>query len=269
MPNRGLRLLVPVALAALLAAACSATAGSGGGGPGAAAGPAGSGPAAAAEARPTPGAAREGITVVGTGRITGRPDTLRATVGVDVERPTVQEALDAANRATEETLEALRSAGVAEEDIATTEFSVRPRHREGPDDRPEIRGYTVTNLVEVTIRDLSVAGETLDAAVEAAGDAARVRGLRFSLEDNQELLSQAREAAFAEARAKAEQYAQLSGGSLGSLVSLTETAGDQPPPVPFAGDVARGEAAAPAARPPIEPGTQEVIVRVTATWSLR
>lgn len=251
------RLLVPAGLLALVAAGCS-------GSPVAGTARDGTAPLAARVAGGGAGYAPEGITVVGTGRVTGRPDTLRATVGVEVERARVEEALAAANAAAEAVLGALRSAGVADEDVRTTEVSVHPRHRERPGGEPEVRGYAVTNLVAVTIRDLTAAGDVLDAAVSAAGDAARVHGVGFTLEDNQELLERARESAFADARAKAEQYASLAGGSLGALVSLSETTADRPPVHTFAEDVAAEPRAL-----PLQPGTQEVVVQVTATWALR
>lgn len=214
----------------------------------------------------------EGITVIGTGRISGEPDTLRATVGVEVERPSVEEALNAANAAAGQVTSALREQGVEEQDIQTTEFSVRPRFAEppmqpapgGPQGESEIRGYVVTNLVEVKIRDLERVGEVLQAAVEAGGNAARVRGVRFTLEDNEELLQAAREAAFADARKRANHYAELADRELGPLVSLSEAVESEPPPRPAEGAAAAG---AEAQAVPVMPGEEEVTVRITAVWA--
>ncbi|MGI8574614.1 MAG: SIMPL domain-containing protein [Egibacteraceae bacterium] len=207
----------------------------------------------------------EGITVVGTGRVSGVPDTLRVTVGVAVQRPEIQQALDAANSAATDLLAALADAGIDETDVATAEFSVQPRYEEqepGEND-PVVRGYEVRNLVDVTVRDLDRAGEVLGTAVEAAGDAARVQGVRFDLEDNGALLQSARERAFAEARAKAEQYAQLAGRELGSLISLREQAASAPQAEEFAARMA-DEAAV-----PLQPGSEEVSVSLVAVWALR
>lgn len=208
-----------------------------------------------------------GITVEGSGRITGQPDTLTATVGVEVERPTVQEALDAGNTGAQQVIDAVTGAGVADEDIQTARFEVHPRydHRPGQDE-PEIRGYLVTNMLEVRIRDVDAAGEVLAAATEAGGGDARVQGIRFSLEDNEALVAQARERAFADARGRAEDYAQLAGRELGALVSVDETFTPSPPSEQFAGEMALDDAEA--AGVPVRPGEQEVEVRVTTVWSL-
>ena len=215
----------------------------------------------------------EGITVIGTGRISGKPDTLRATVGVEVERPSVEEALGTANAAAGRVISAARELGVEERDIQTTEFSVNPRFDEppvppepaGPQGESEIRGYVVTNLVEVKIRDLDRVGDVLQAAVEAGGDAARVRGVSFALEDNEGLLEAARGAAFADARQKAEHYAGLADRGLGPLVSLSEAVESDPSRIPYEGADAEGAAAEAI---PVMPGEAEVSVRITVVWAL-
>lgn len=90
-----------------------------------------------AAAGPAPASsARDGITVVGRGRVAGEPDTLRATVGVHVVRPDVDEAFTAASTAADQVVTALREHGVSEEDIQTREFSVRPEREARPDQAP-------------------------------------------------------------------------------------------------------------------------------------
>lgn len=207
-----------------------------------------------------------GITVVGTGRVTGQPDTLTTTLGVEVERRSVDGAVTEANDAAQRIIDAIVAAGVAEEDVQTREFSIQPRYdhpRQGP---PVLRGYVATNVVEATLRDIDRAGAVLTAATDAGGDAARVRNVRFSLEDNQALLEAARERAFEDARARAEQYAQLAGRDLGRLISLSEHRSAAPPPEPFRGPTAADAAGGRAV--PIQPGQEEVRVEVTVVWAL-
>lgn len=220
---------------------------------------------AGAAAQPAQAGVADGVTVTGLGRAAGVPDTLRAVVGVELVREDVETALREANAAAEAVVRALREHGVAEQDVRTMEFSVRPRrvHEPGPGGAPRIEGYVVRNLVEATIRDVEQAGDVLGAVVEAGGDAARVEHVRFALEDDAAQLEAAREAAFEDARAKAEQLAELAGRSLGPLVGVTELGGTgPPPPVPLPEEAARGGAV------PLEPGSQEVDVRIQATWEL-
>lgn len=238
----------------LLATACTGT------GAGEGTGADATGVAAAGTAGPG-GAAMDGVTVTGAGEATGEPDVLSATVGVEVERDDVQQALDDANAATEQVLAALDDAGVAEQDRQTRDFAVRPAF--GPEGQEG--GYTVVNLVEATVRDVDRVGEVLEAAVAAGGDDARVQGVRFDLEDDRDQLAAAREAAVADARASAEQYAELAGVELGELLAIDDRSVSSPR---RAGgeEMAMDDAAA--SPVPIEPGERAVVVQVTARWSL-
>lgn len=249
----GVRLFGSVGLlvVVLLVAGCSA----GQGAPAVAVQPEGGGVPAAAQ----------GVTVTGVGRVSGEPDVLWVTVGVEVAAARVQQAVDDANAAADQVLTALRGSGVADEDIQTREFSVQPEYRYPDNAPPEVTGYRVSNLAEAKVRDLARVGEVLSAAVGSGGSAARVHGVSFALEDNEALLEEARAAALAQARTKAEQYAALAGHQLGELVSVEEATSEVPPPVPFAAEEAA--AAAGGSPIPIAPGQQEVAVSVTAVWS--
>ena len=88
-------------------------------------------------------------------------------------------------------------------------------------------GYTVNNTVTVKLHDISKAGATIDAATNAGGNDVVVQGVAFSLEDNKELLSQARDQAYADAKAKAEQFGELSGRGLGEAQAISETVNPQ------------------------------------------
>jgi hypothetical protein len=208
----------------------------------------------------------QGITVSGLGRVTGKPDVLRVTVGVSVTAETVQAALDAANTAADALMGALREKGVAEGDTRTRDFSVSPEFRYPQGGAPVISGYTVRNTVEAKIRDITRAGEVLTAVVQAGGNAARIEGVGFALEDNVTLLEQARKAAFEDARAKATQYARLADRPLGALLSVTEASTTLPSPVPV--DERAAGAQNPSAPVPIAPGEQEVSISLTAVWAL-
>lgn len=211
----------------------------------------------------------DGITVTGVGEVTGRPDVLRATIGVEVTDDSVQAAMETASERAEAVTAALQDAGVAAEDIQTEDVTVRRARPERPPEpgaapAPEERPYVAENRLDVRIRDVDGAGQVLQAAVDAGGDAARLRGVRFDVEDDDELLADARERAFADARDKAEQYARLAGRELGALQALREGRATSPGPGPFPDEAA----AAPHAAVPVEPGTERLVVRVTAVWSL-
>jgi uncharacterized protein YggE len=196
-----------------------------------------------------------GISVTGMGEVTGTPDTVEVDLGVSVLGETVDQATATAAERAEAVIAALTSNGVAEEDITTTDYSIYPEY-DYSGNQERLVGYRVTNTVRAKIRDLATTGTVLDATTAAGGDEARVSGLRFSLEDNAELVSAAREAAWADALAKATQLADLSGQTLGAATSITETVSTPPVPIPYAADAAGAERVT----TPIEPGTSAVTI---------
>ena len=57
--------------------------------------------------------------------------------------------------------------------------------------------------------------------------------MNYSIEDDSQLVKDARARAFNDAKDRAEQYAQLSGLNLGKVISISEVAGSTPPvPMP-------------------------------------
>jgi len=205
-----------------------------------------------------------GISVSGMGEVTGTPDTVEVDLGVSVLGETVDQAASTAAERAESLIAALTSNGVAEEDITTTDYSIYPEY-DYSGNQERLVGYRVNNTVRAKIRDLDTTGTVLDAATAAAGDEARVSGLRFSLEDNADLVAAAREAAWDDALAKATQLAELSGQTLGAATSITETVSIPPVPIPYATDAAGAERAT----TPIEPGTSAVTITLQVEFGFQ
>ena len=204
------------------------------------------------------------IAVSGTGEVTGTPDTLIIDLGVQVLRPSVSEATGDASRLAQAVIDALKANGVAEKDIQTTNYSIYPEY-DYRNDNQVLRGYRVSNTVSAKIRDLDKAGEVIDAATAAGGNDAVVNGIRFDLEANGPLITSAREAAWNDAKAKAEQLAALAEVRLGKAVSISEVSSPSQPPILYA--EARAEAAFDAATP-IQAGEASVSVVVTVKFAI-
>ena len=213
----------------------------------------------------TAAAAGDTVSVQGTGTVQGVPDRMNATFAVHATRGSVQDALDAVARDAQKVVSALRHAGVGNNDMRTTDLELYPHYNNsgGRD------GYDASESVTATFHDLGSAGRHISATVAAAGNAATVNGLSFDLSSDTKLLSQARSAAFADAKARAQQYAELSGRSLGPVRHVTESivSADTPQPQFYKGaDLAAGGASAPV---PVRAGQQPVTVIVTVVWQLR
>lgn len=165
------------------------------------------------------------ITVVGEGKVTIQPDIARAQIGVEVVKTSVKEASDANKAALEAVLAALKAQGIADEDIQTSGFSIFAERygTDGPLPEEQVN-YRVSNNVSVVIRELDKVGAILDAAIEAGAN--NIYGIEFSLEDPSTFESEARQSAIADARAKAEELAELNGVTAGDVVSVSEVIGN-------------------------------------------
>lgn len=203
-----------------------------------------------------------GITVTGAAEVRAAPDVLVVTLGVEAIAPRASEARARASEAMVRLLAVLREAGVQARDTQTASVSLQPNYDYNSSEGRTLRGYTAAQSVTVTLRDLERSGETIDAALEAAGDAARMNGLRFGFSNPADLLLRARREAVADARFRAETYAAAAGVALGEVLSIVEAAEPGVRPVP------RGMLEAKAMAAPIESGEEGVTSSVVVHFSL-
>jgi uncharacterized protein YggE len=197
------------------------------------------------------------ITVVGTGQVKGTPDVADVSIGVSARGQSAGEALSTANDRAAKVIAALKDAGVADDDVQTSGLSIQPVF-----DDEVVTAYEVSNTVDARLREIPKVGEVLDAAARVAGDEVRLHGISFTVDDDSELLSMARERAVKRARTQAEQLAAAAGVELGDVVSIDEGA----VAIPYA---SRGVAEDAAASVPVEPGSQTLSLSATVVYEIR
>ena len=103
------------------------------------------------------------LTVTGSASVTLTADYVRVSVGVSTTAATVEEASTLNNASIHAVIAALKEAGVAEEDIATSNYSVHAEYDYASGSQ-QLAGYNVTNQLSVIIRDMEHIGATLDKA---------------------------------------------------------------------------------------------------------
>jgi uncharacterized protein YggE len=213
----------------------------------------------ASAASSTDGARTRTITGTATGKVEGVPDTLTVTLGVESRGESAQAALaQNAERATR-VIAALKAAGVATEDLQTSQLSLNPTF----DRQGRINGYSVSNMVTAKTHDVVNGGKVVDAAAAQAGDDIRVQGVSLSIEDTGKLVAAARADAVERARTQARQLAKAADVALGPVEKIIERRPDAfNPTLGFAAD------AQSAAKSPIEAGTQELTVDVTVVFAI-
>jgi uncharacterized protein YggE len=202
------------------------------------------------------------ITTTGEGAVTVSPDLAVATAGVTTEAKTPREAADANTRTMNAVVAAAVQAGIPENDVRTARFSIYPVHSQKTrDGAPQVSGYRAINQVQVKVRDIVKVGELLDQLLSAG--ATNIAGVEFSVSNPTPRLDEARNAAFAEAKRKAELYARAASAQVGRAVAISEGEADAPRPMAF-----RAAAAGSPAPPPIAAGEETLRVQVTVTFEL-
>jgi uncharacterized protein YggE len=202
------------------------------------------------------------ITVNGTGTITIEPDSAVISLGVTVTGESLVQAQQDSATKMQTVLNTLKDANVPADLIQTTSYSINVINEF--DDKGNLKGvsgYQVNNQVDATITDLDGLGKLIDDLV--ANGANSINGIQFMTSDATEALSQARLLAVADAKAKATELAKAAGGTLGEVISITESSIG-------AGPIAKGsyEAADMAGSTPIQTGSLQIQISVTITYGL-
>jgi uncharacterized protein YggE len=205
-----------------------------------------------------------GITVSGEGRVSVRPDIALVNVGVEVTAPTVAEARAQAAEAMQRLQDAVKAAGVEDADIRTQYFNIYPQYVYSENEAPRIAAFTVNNQVELKVRNIDVASEVLDSAIEAGGDAVRVNGISFTVEDPESFLADARRVAIENAKERAQVLADAAGVTLGAARSISESSSSGEI-YPYARDAAAGVGGAPS---PVNAGEQELTLTVYVVFDI-
>lgn len=220
--------------------------------------------AAQAPIAAAPGAATpETVSVSGTGRVELTPDRATFTLGVQTMGPTVAGALQENNARVAAIIAALKRLGAGDREIRTSQVSIYPQQEAAGGRAPKVVGYQVSNSITVAREDPASVGKFLQAAVDAGANT--VSGVSFTVSDPARGRDVALQAAFADARAKAEVLARAAGRTLGRAIAIAEGTGVRPPvPLPYA-----QAAAVRAAEVPIEAGSQEVSFTVSVVFELR
>jgi hypothetical protein len=223
-------------------------------------------PLAAAAAQtpslPAPVISGTRLDVVTTGEVMRVPDVARITAGVVTTAPTATAALEQNAAQMASVRAALRRAGIADRDIQTSSINLHPDYRH--DERgsnPQIIGYRASNEVMVKFRDIASTGKILDALV--AQGANQISGPMLSIDKPEQALDEARLAALAAARMRAELYARAAGKKVGRILTISEAGGG---PMPMGRMMAQAASARDSTS--IDPGEQSVAITLAVSFEL-
>lgn len=217
------------------------------------------------------------ITVSGEGKSSATPDIAKISFTVQESAADVKSAQDAATKKANDAIAAMKDAGIADKDVTTSNYNVSPQYSNSVQPctpgvyctqvtSNKIIGYQVSESVEVTVRDVSKAGDVV-AKLGALG-VQNISGPNFTFDDNNGVLNDARANAIQNAHDKAVELAKELGVSLSDVVSYTDQNGGYPYPMYDKAISASGSGVA-APTPNLPVGEQQQTVSVQVTYRIK
>ena len=170
------------------------------------------------------------ISVSKTGTVYIKPDLAVVTITTTTEAKTADAAINKNNEKSSAIKELLKQQGIEEKDIKTVGYNVYPRYEYIKSEdltssyvggKRTLAGYEATESLEVKIRQMDKIGEITTGAVTAGAD--DVGSLSFTVENMDNVKSQARSQAIANAKTEAQTIANSLGVQLGKIVGFNES----------------------------------------------
>ena len=206
--------------------------------------------AVVANAQVTTTLARRTISTTGTATVAATPDKANVDLGVTTQAVTAQDAAGQNANQVSSVLNAIRGVLGPNAVIKTISYTLNATYNNSG----AIVGYVASNVVDVTLTDLSLIGRTIDAGI--GGGANRVQSISFGLQNPDPVQTQALKNAAASALTQAKTIASGLGVSVGNVLQASQ-GGSISPPISFA------PTAGAAATTPIEPGAIQVSASVS------
>ncbi len=215
------------------------------------------------------------IDVSGQGEAFAIPDTATESFTVEQKASTVHEAQATVTKKVNDVIAFLKSSGIAEKDIKTTNYSAYPEQSSPvpcysqvcpmSQRMPTIIGYDVSQTITLKIRDTSAVGKIIDGL--GSRGVTGLSGPDFSVADPDSVQAEARKKAIDDAETKAKVLAKDLGVDLVRIVRFSENNGGGYP-MPMFAKADMGMASG-AAAPQVPAGENKYSSNVTVTYEIR
>ena len=202
------------------------------------------------------------ITVTGQGSVKVKPDIALVDLGVQAQNADAKAAQAANSERAAAVIAALKALGIKEADIQTSHYNLYPTYDYSAKGEARVTGYTVQNTINVTLRDINLVGEAIDAAIEAGANVSN--GIRFTINDSGAYYAEALALAVAGAKQKALAIAGAMRVTVGNPIEVTENGGNY---MPVAYENALMDSAVRAEAMPVQAGELEVTATITAVFT--
>ncbi|AZI59178.1 DUF541 domain-containing protein [Nakamurella antarctica] len=201
------------------------------------------------------------VTVTGQGRVKIAADQVAVDLAIEIVRSEASQAFEAAAGSATTVLALLADGGVDSRSVRTTNMHLAPK-LSWQDGQERMLGFSCGQGLLAVLQGLSGLSRLLSSVATAGVEGVRFNGLVFSAADPAQAQQQARALAIADAKNKAEHYAQLVGRQLGQAISVSEIPGSA-----GGGPITMMRAAS-LADMPVAPGEGEVDAKVEVVYEI-
>ncbi|MEK7578646.1 MAG: SIMPL domain-containing protein [Patescibacteria group bacterium] len=203
------------------------------------------------------------ISFIGEGKVKAAPDTAKIEIGLITEGKDSISVQNENSSKMNAVIKFLKERGISGEDIKTSAYNLSPKY-EYNKGKSTLVGYILNQALTVMVRDLNKISEILDGTVSKGAN--QINSISLFVDKPEELKNKAREAAVKQAKEQALAISKVAGFNLGRVVGFNEnTVGEPPIFYEAMGKGGRGATAA----PQIEPGSQEITIRITLTYLIK
>ncbi len=208
------------------------------------------------------------FSVSAEGKVTVSPDIAKISFSVVSEGVNPKTIADENNKKMNAAISYVKSLGIDEKDIKTTQYNLSPRYEyDEKTKKTFISGYTLTQNVLVKVRDLGKVAEILGGLPDLGIN--QIGAISFEIDEPEKYLAEARDKAFEKAKTKAQAMAGKNDVQLGRVINFSEYQGYQQPVYRVDQMMSKGGGDSFASAPQIQPGTEEVIVNVSVTYEIK
>jgi uncharacterized protein YggE len=213
------------------------------------------------------------VSVSGQGRANYQPDIANVNLGMTISKAaSAEDALKQLNDKMNKTIDAIKRAGIAPEDIQTQNYTLSP-HYDSKDNITTLTGYDANQNVVIKVRDIMSKSDFVAKVLSAAAKAGsnQINGITFENSKINEIKQEARLKAIADARAKSSDIATALGVKLGKVVGWWENiVAPSEAQISYKGDLGMGGGIGGGGSEPVIPsGTQELIIEVNISYKIK
>ncbi len=201
------------------------------------------------------------ITVMGNATIKVKPDVAYVTLGVQTEAKDAKTAQSDNTNTMNDVIEAIKGVGIADKDIKTDGFYINPNYNY---ETQQTTGYSASNSVTVTLRDIGQLSTVIDAAIDAGANNAN--SVSFNVSEPSPHYAQALKDAVADAKTRGEAIAEALGVKLSLPLEVAEQNNDEWYGSAMGNYNSVGAGDAGGESTPIQSGEIEITARVQVTY---